>query len=60
MKYPTPTRGLPPHGGLRPWEIEEALAGAGTPEQLKQRARDFLMGLAENFLINKGNAGEKP
>ena len=47
---------LPQHGGLRPAEIEEALTEAGTPEELKQRARDFLLGVANKSSINQGRS----
>ncbi len=45
---------LPQNGGLRPAEIEEALAEAGTPEELKQRTLDFLTLLAKRSCVDRG------
>lgn len=45
---------LPQHGSLRPAEIEEALAEAGTPEELKQRTLDFLTDLAKRSCVDRG------
>jgi hypothetical protein len=50
---------LPQHGGLRPAEIEHALAEAGTPEELKQRAREFLLGIASKSPINQSRSNNE-
>lgn len=44
---------LLPHGEIRPAEIEETLAEAGTPAELKRRTRDFLLGVAATASFKK-------
>lgn len=50
---------LPQHGGLRPAEIEDALAEAGTPEELKQRAHEFLLGIASKSPTNQNRSNHE-